>query len=631
MIKNEHQLKISQQRLKEFRQAFLELKKQHSRPEDFEFYSLGVREYIKQIEKEIINYQNKIMDIESDRERLAQKHNLEWLRGNLKAAGMVTVDLLEKRDSHERCIYCALILPDQVEQELSKTINDHDTYLSDGLPSSMIDDESQVKYLRYGVDNGFEPLIINRYFRGVKEAYKEICEEFRHFHNLYSPSDNGTLGEYIKIDNAGNEEVVAIVEPKRVQIRLKEIRQFLAIKEMYLLIRFDFSEYSVYSLEELGLSEGKFSPGKPDSQDEFKRDNRIPMSWTHAYRDDVPQGYSLGWLTGRQIIKPLPKSKSGFGDFAEEPAYAEFIVDVDENGDDICHACDPNKWNDYHGENPDAPFFLTPVHFHKQVLDKYYNEPSKYTVEDSSISCASLWSMKIDNHDPDKVCVLLRELPNLPYKEQLHWRLHNIQPEGGVSNTFFRRNFKGLWVDSDQPDLLFKQSYHELQRTCDEYLGWRLLKPLSSGDEHRLKRLRIPSTDEESHFKEFVSDLSCLLIDKSLNEKCLKDLMPDALRKKIQGGINRLEYVLTSRGVTGAEQHIVFLRCLWDLRCTRSSPHPEILDDNKYNRAAVHFNLENLDRRDALVKILEEAVEFLGFLTSIVRNGQLNDKNDGDC
>ncbi len=59
MIKNEHELKISQQRLKEFRQAFLELKKQYHRPEDFEFYSLGVREHIKQIEQEIKNYQKR--------------------------------------------------------------------------------------------------------------------------------------------------------------------------------------------------------------------------------------------------------------------------------------------------------------------------------------------------------------------------------------------------------------------------------------------------------------------------------------------------------------------------------------------------------------------------------------------
>ena len=59
MIENDHQLKISQQRLKEFRQAFLELKKQHPRPEDFEFYSLGVREHIEQIKQEIKNYQKR--------------------------------------------------------------------------------------------------------------------------------------------------------------------------------------------------------------------------------------------------------------------------------------------------------------------------------------------------------------------------------------------------------------------------------------------------------------------------------------------------------------------------------------------------------------------------------------------
>jgi hypothetical protein len=53
MILNEHQLKISKQRLNELRQAFLQLEKKYPKPEDFEFYSLGVREHIEQIEKEI--------------------------------------------------------------------------------------------------------------------------------------------------------------------------------------------------------------------------------------------------------------------------------------------------------------------------------------------------------------------------------------------------------------------------------------------------------------------------------------------------------------------------------------------------------------------------------------------------
>ena len=59
IIENEHELKISQQKLKEFRQTFLKLKKQHPRPKDFEFYSLGVREHIEQIEQEIKNYEKR--------------------------------------------------------------------------------------------------------------------------------------------------------------------------------------------------------------------------------------------------------------------------------------------------------------------------------------------------------------------------------------------------------------------------------------------------------------------------------------------------------------------------------------------------------------------------------------------
>jgi hypothetical protein len=56
LILNDHQLKISQQKLKELRQAFSKLKKKYPKPEDFKFYSLGVREHIEQLEKEIKSY-----------------------------------------------------------------------------------------------------------------------------------------------------------------------------------------------------------------------------------------------------------------------------------------------------------------------------------------------------------------------------------------------------------------------------------------------------------------------------------------------------------------------------------------------------------------------------------------------
>ena len=91
--------------------------------------------------------------------------------------------------------------------------------------------------------------------------------------------------------------------------------------------------------------------------------------------------------------------------------------------------------------------------------------------------------------------------------------------------TFYRRMVLGEWANSDQPDHLFKQSYEQLQKACDECLGWQLLKPSGSGDEYRFQHLRVPTVDEESHFKGLVSDISSLLIER-LNEKRLKGLVP---------------------------------------------------------------------------------------------------------
>ena len=559
------------------------------------------------------------MNLDKERERLSQTANLERLQRDWKVPEMITVDLSHKHPLPEHSIHqCALIPQDLVCLELSKAALEDTRLRNGGVPaaSSTCGSEGQVEYFRYGIENGVEPLIINRDFHRIREGYKEISEEFRHFHRLYH--DRKT-DKYIKIDDAGNEEVVAVVKSNQIEIRLKEIRQFLAVKQMFLSIRFDFTEFSEHSLDDLGIDS--------DSWSDLQSDSDRLMCWTHHCGDDSDASRkSFSILMGKRLIKPLPKSKSGFGDFAEQGReYVEFIFDVDENGDGICHTCDSDKLNDF-GKNPDAPFNLTPIHFSKQVLDKYYNEPGKYTVRDSRVE-TSLWSMKIDNHARDKVCVLFRDLCDLPYTEQLHWRAHNVLPEGGVSETFYGRNVDGLWMDSDQPDLLFKQHYELLQRACAECLGWQLLKSLGPEDEYRFKRIRVPAVDEESDFKDLVSDLTSVLIDKSLNEKRLKDLIPVAQRKEIKRGINLLESVLTSRSIAGSERHIRFLRSLWDLRTTRSSAHPEMRNDKRYERAAKHFNLDNLDRRDAFAKILEEAVAFLEFLTGVVHSGKLNDKN----
>ena len=562
------------------------------------------------------------MNFDKERERLSQAETLKDLKRPLRLTDMVTVYQIETQGPNglyrERFIYAALIPAAQIEEALSDS--EWDLGLGDGMPIS-----GGGEYLRYGTENGVEPLVIYNDRYHAKEEWLEICEEFRHFHGLYHDREND---QYLKIDEDLEEVVVATAEPKHVQIRLQEILEWLVLKDMYLSIQFRCWERSERSPEELGLNPTDLGQEKSDTWDMLHREDLV--CWRHSYKDVRGiQDYQVdSHLVGKHLIEPLPKSESGYVEFSppSKRRYVKFIFNT--HGDE--YTCDPDKLDDLSGGNPDAPSYLTPIHFSKQVLDRYYHEPNKYTVKDSSVG-TSWWSMKIDNHAPDKVCVMFRDLCLLPYTEQFHWRMHNVLPEGGVSETFSRRNVQGEWASSDQPDLLFKEHYELLQRACDECLGWQLLKPLVPGDEYRLKRIRVPAVDEESDFKDLVSDLTSVLIDKSLNEKRLKDLIPVAQRKEVKRGINLLESVLTSRSIAGSERHIRFLRSLWDLRPTRSSAHPEILEDPRYEKAAKHFNLDNLNCSAAFAKILEQAVAFLEFLTGVVRSGKLSDKNGDGC
>ena len=556
------------------------------------------------------------MTLDKEQERLSQTKTLAKLRRPLRLTDMVTVYQIKTQGPdklyQERYIYSALIPVSLIKETLSNSA--WDLGLGDGMPIS-----GGGKYLRHGTENGVEPLIIynDRYY--AQAAWPEICEEFRHFHGLYHDRQ---AEKYLKIDEDLAAGVVAIVEPKHVRIRLREILEWLAVKEMQLSIQFRCWERSEHAPEELGLNPAELKDGG--------------SAWTTLQSDDLTcwrQSYSdirgIGkyqmdsCLEGKRLIEPLSKFESGYVGFSPPPKrrYVEFIVNV--HGDE--YTCDPEKLNDFSGVNPDAPFHLTPIHFSKQVLDRYYHEPNKYTVKDSSVE-TSWWSMKIDNHAPDKVCVMFRDLRYLPYTEQLHWRMHNILPEGDVSETFFRRDVLGEWVSSDQPDLLFKQHYELLQRACDECLGWQLLKPLGSGDEYRLQRIRVPATDEQSQFDDLVGDLQTVLIE-SLDVKSLKKLLLSAAREqlKCKGSIALLRKVLISRKVE--ESKVAFLGKLQGLRSMGSSH----LKGTGYQKIAAHFGVDSRGRKEAFSGILWQAINVLEFLTDVVRSGKLNDKNGGGC
>ena len=545
------------------------------------------------------------MSIESDKERLSQGKALEDLRRQFTPNEMVTAYQLDYRhatDGYDHYIKCVFIPSNRIGEALDGAYRN--MFTEELMPGTTTED-GNVKYSRYGHEY-IEPLVIPRYFNGMRECYVEISEEFRHFHELYYDRKND---QYLKFDDDGEEWVVATVKPRFVQIQLKEIRQFLSIKEMHLMVLFDHREYSQYTLKQMGLAKGSHA-----NRNDF-------MRWDLHYDHGSIRG-SLSMLRGFRLFAPLPKSKSGFFDFAErlEQKYVDFIIGVDESGDDIECTAGPRKMDSPGFPNPEAPEYLTPVSFRREVLNKYYAS-AKYKIADGNLQCAGLWSMPIDDDHDDKVVAYLGDLGRkLPYKEQLHWKSHNISSPSGISKTAHRRDFLAEMAESNRPEHIFRQRYEELAEVSQEHLGWHIILPLHEGDKHHLHRIRVPATDEQGDFDDLVLGLTKIIID-SLNMRKMSELISPEHTGSAKG-IAILESTLSAYGITNSTDHISFLKALQSLR-SASAAHRK--GDN-YRKISNKLGLDNQNMRSVFAEILKRTTSFLEYLIEIVKDGSLSNK-----
>lgn len=425
------------------------------------------------------------------------------------------------------------------------------------------DGSQSATYHRFGEPTGVEPLILCREFHGVKDDYIEVSEEFRLFHNLYH---NQTRNVYTRIDSAGNDEDVILVEPDRVQIRLRQIRQFLAIKDMHLACYFSIDRESDKTIHELAIGE------------RISRGSANQLIWRFGVMDR--QFYSgvlptMTRLEGKKIVSPIEKEKCGIWPFEVDDVetYEDFIIATDNNERPVLHTCDPEQLANYFGKNPDAPHYLTPVFFRREVLGKYYNRPELYSVDDGYLKCASLWGISIDNDHPNHVVVYLGDLGrDLPATERGHWKSFNVAPEGDISATAFQRDFLAAAAEPETPELVFKQHYRVLRREWADKFGWPLFSSDTEDADRTLDALHTPLTEDRLEFEQQTVALAVVLID-SLNEAELSKRAPRS--KKDAGKIDILERFLRKGRASDYDEHIAFLSEIHAARQRKSAQPPE--------------------------------------------------------
>lgn len=489
--------------------------------------------------------------------------------------------------SEDDLIYCCLVHNSKIEEYKSNTDWVIRPYY-EGKPAVFGDGT----YKTYSED-GYEPFIFIKHFNfnNGGEKYIDISEEFVLYFKLYEKAENKQNRKYYFIDELGDLDEVINVEPKRIRIKLKYLKEYIAVRQLHFAVCFDFMRVG-----NIDISENKIEFIDKD----FKGENYI---YNHLLRP--LDGKFQSWILGKKIISFDPsKSKSYHFDY-ENQVYESFITGYDEEGNEVYQDC--SKTNDKY-------FVVT--YFKKDVLNKYYNEPQKYEVDGWHVK-SNFFSLKIDNNNEDYVAVFLIELGYLPYKEQLHWKHYNIQPQKGISHAYYQTMIEGNWVDHPEtPDLFFKHKFEQFNKKWETKFGWRLYKPLAKEDEHLFKALHIPTSNNVKSFCEQILSIIKITIDRLNEAELAKQITLDDNDK----GITKLEKFLAVQQMQIPDM-ITFLRHLWNLRSGLLA-HSFSNSNDKCKKAIKYFGI----REDNYIEVAKDIFTKSIFTLNTLENKLLTDE-----
>jgi hypothetical protein len=547
-----------------------------------------------------------VLQIQDSKSDLLQTERRKFIEEQWTRGPWVRVCSFNKCLGDHISFYSALI-PKKYEAQFFREVG-WDLHSGDGYPAVWEGGGGGRKkfgYYPFGTDSGVEPLIIVRHFYNEWPAALEVSQEFRLYSNLYL-NPKASVGDqqvFVRYNTNGDVEEVARINGLDAEIRLSAMLPFLAAKQMHLGLFFDAIAENTATLQELGFKNGEIT--------ERKGDLIYALSFGEGGISSSRQSFSR--LIGKTLIRCPKRVTAAPYAGRKKENYCDFITGDDGRGNPIMHTCDPDKLANYFGKNPNAPHYLTPVHFRRDVLQKYYDNPRRYTVSDANISCGALWSMRIDNDHANRVVAWLGDLGrDLSEEERHHWKHYNVPPEGPlISRTSYLRNICGMFADPEMPDLTFKHEYPRLNDRWQKQFGWHLFLPLREEDKHVFDILRIPLSDNIAEFDDQVLALAKLLVD-SLNEKQLAaELSGES--KPDEKGIAKLERWFQEQSVTGYAEHIRFLRKLQALRA--GSAHRK---GDEYQKTADYFQIGKHDLPTVFRNILTLALSLLRFLNSKV-------------
>ena len=308
---------------------------------------------------------------------------------------------------------------------------------------------------------GGEKLVFLRDFEGMKsyEPQVEINQKLVHSLGLHFIDERQA---YCRLDKRGDlEDVISLFQEKSlnpwkniraVSIKGRDLATYMALTEMSLVRRFDFT---------------RFIPNEFSSWDNAEEKNY--QAGNLFFRYGAVPGHA-SYANGHIILRTF-LTKDDLVDewMAEEDEsnrqYATFKIIDRKNNKLVETPCSPEHIVNYFTKS-DLPWEISPAFFSPDVLHKYKSDREKYTIDDRSINCRNAWFLETyDINDAGQVHTYIGYLADLPYEEQLYWKSFNEWPKDGMSKRAIQTDIRGEFPDEDDPIFKLKMQIKGLDRS----------------------------------------------------------------------------------------------------------------------------------------------------------------------
>ena len=405
--------------------------------------------------------------------------------------GWVTVAGRNDGPEDIKFVFSALATPGS-EDDLLKTLEHEVNPTWFGIPTFEGSDDNVSFEPKNRYEKGsvrLEPFVIKRRFQGVRPETYEVVQDFVLYHDLFFDHEKDAY-----VDLTGD-KIVRFERP-HMQVREDALRDYLAARKMVLVLYYD---------RRRQLDAGAAEAFEKNALVAAGSKNGIHYSVTISSDTHGP----ISWFCGKKTVRPYPEPLHRDYDLVADKPEKYATYECEQDGQCVEKSCDVES-----GRQPGP--FTTSVFFKKEVLSKYHNS-HLYKVMDNTVWYLDSWSLEF-GHNGELVHAWLGDLGGIPYEEQLHWRVHNVMPRGGMSGKFVRGELLGEFTENKSCCDFLLAIRPKVNAIFKRRFGFYLFKDLPGGGTIGLHDL---ASDEEGEFDEQILNMAKIFVD-GINVRDLK-------------------------------------------------------------------------------------------------------------